>query len=224
MSIGDTHGREVVSKIYPIIDNFDYVVFVGDYFDSFDLSDVNIIMSFKEILKLKKEYPKKVILLLGNHDIQYWFYTKNYVKFQCSGFRPSMAGNIQSLLKEDKKIFQVAFQLNNYLWSHAGISNASYNIHWKKYNIPKEHLAEELNKYFILEFPELFHIAKDRGGIHPVGGIFWIDRKNTYDDPLNGFHQIVGHSQTKEIVSFNKNEETSITFIDCPNKFYITGV
>jgi len=35
MTVGDVHGREVVSKIRPIIDYFDKIIFIGDYMDSF---------------------------------------------------------------------------------------------------------------------------------------------------------------------------------------------
>ena len=51
---------------------YDQIVFVGDYVDSYDLSNVLILDNLKKILLFKKALPDKVVLLLGNHDIQYF--------------------------------------------------------------------------------------------------------------------------------------------------------
>ena len=50
---------------------YDQIVFVGDYVDSFDISNVRILDNLKKILFFKKALPDKVVLLIGNHDIQY---------------------------------------------------------------------------------------------------------------------------------------------------------
>ena len=53
------------------IKNYDKVVFLGDYVDSFTISNIASYENLKDIIRLKKRDPNKVVLLLGNHDIQY---------------------------------------------------------------------------------------------------------------------------------------------------------
>lgn len=64
--IGDIHGRDIwkdiVSQEKP-----DRVVFIGDYFDSFDIKGPVQIHNFKEIIEFKKSGECEVIMLIGNH-------------------------------------------------------------------------------------------------------------------------------------------------------------
>ncbi len=69
--LGDTHGRtlwkDIVTKESP-----DQVVFIGDYFDSLDISQENQLRNFIDILEYKYRVPN-TILLIGNHDFHYMF-------------------------------------------------------------------------------------------------------------------------------------------------------
>jgi hypothetical protein len=47
------------------------------------LPDLTIDRNLQDIIALKKACPEKVLLLLGNHDVQYMFYPH----FRSSGFR-----------------------------------------------------------------------------------------------------------------------------------------
>lgn len=64
--LGDTHGRGVweyiIEKEKP-----DKVVFLGDYFDSFDINFENQMVNFMRIINFKKKFKKDVTLLIGNH-------------------------------------------------------------------------------------------------------------------------------------------------------------
>ena len=55
--LGDTHGRSVWKKIVEK-ENPDRVIFIGDYFDSFDIPGIEQIHNFKEIVDL---YRKSVV-------------------------------------------------------------------------------------------------------------------------------------------------------------------
>ncbi len=66
----DVHGRKFWKKPCENIENYDKVVFLGDYFDPYDfekISVVDCIENFNEILELKRNNMDKVILLIGNH-------------------------------------------------------------------------------------------------------------------------------------------------------------
>src|ERR1700743_608482 len=112
--IGDIHGRNAWQKVN--IKAYDKVVFIGDYADSPDQSDFAILENLKMIVALKKRHPEKVVLLLGNHDIHYL----HFPSFQCSGFRSSMQRDLTALYRANADFFQVAYQKDNYLFTHAG--------------------------------------------------------------------------------------------------------
>jgi hypothetical protein len=62
-----------------------------------NLSNVDILHNLKEILWFKKSLPDKVVLLLGNHDIQYFI--PNEV---CSGYRGEMRPDLYDLFTQNK--------------------------------------------------------------------------------------------------------------------------
>ena len=74
--IGDIHGRDVWGEIVAKHDDADNIVFIGDYFDSFDIPAVIQLDNIKKIVEFKKkrelDTSRKVYLLIGNHDIHYW--------------------------------------------------------------------------------------------------------------------------------------------------------
>ena len=218
ISIGDIHGRPYWKHID--INQYDKMVFVGDYVDSFFFKDEEILANLLDIIELKKNYPDKVILLLGNHDIQYMYLNDG---FGCSGFRPSMAMSLKHLFMENKKLFQMAYQIDNYIWSHAGISEVWYE--WNKDEIKEftekfeaENLVDAINKMMYTSTNRILHqVGRKRGGRYPVGGITWADRNETNNNYLVGHHQIVGHTPIDTITKWG-DENGSIRYIDCLHK------
>lgn len=59
LTIGDIHGYPTVFKHWKIEDfqDFDYIIFVGDYVDDFILSDSEIYENLVKIINLKKRTP-----------------------------------------------------------------------------------------------------------------------------------------------------------------------
>jgi predicted phosphodiesterase len=81
LAIGDIHGRDVWKDIN--FKAFDKVVFVGDYVGSYTRSDWQVYQNLKEIFDYKKQNFDKIVLLLGNQDIQY----SHFSNHRCLGFR-----------------------------------------------------------------------------------------------------------------------------------------
>jgi predicted MPP superfamily phosphohydrolase len=216
LSCGDIHGRTDWKKID--VNLYDLIVFVGDYVDSFYVSDVEMLSNLKDIIQLKLDYPDKVVLLLGNHDIQYFFLNEGY---GCSGYRPTMASVLSYLFKENKGLFKAAHQVGNTIWSHAGISKGWYD--WNKDKIDEvaakfetKDLAETLNNMLKMNrnYNGVLHqVGRKRGGRYQFGGITWADRDETKNDYLEGYHQIVGHTPIERITLFG-DEKGSIRYID----------
>ena len=69
--IGDVHGRSLWKQIVNQ-ENADRVIFIGDYFDSFDIKGEDQISNFLDIIEYKKSSGKEVIMLIGNHDHHYF--------------------------------------------------------------------------------------------------------------------------------------------------------
>jgi predicted phosphodiesterase len=67
--IGDVHGRDQWKQIVAQEKDADTVIFLGDYFDSFDISAVEQMHNFKEIVEFKEtsktEYMKFKITSIG---------------------------------------------------------------------------------------------------------------------------------------------------------------
>ncbi len=215
LAVGDLHGKDCWKSIDP--HQYDQVVFIGDYVDSVDIPPDVIRENLRELIDFKKRFPDKVILLLGNHDIQY----SEYPKYHCSGFNPEFQVDYTELFRSNKDLFQVAFQRKNYLFTHAGISNAFARVAWKdKYDeiISGEmNVADFLNDIDRSDNQEVLHtVGIMRGGGDYFGGITWADRRETCFDFLYGYHQIVGHTQVSDILT-ERNSNSSITYIDVLN-------
>ena len=120
IAIGDLHGRDTWQQVNTKL--YDKVIFLGDYADSHALSDLVILENLKKIIALKKRQPGKVELLLGNHDAHYL----HYPRFQCSGFRPTMQRDLTALFQKNADLFRIAYQKDNHLFTHAGVTNNWY--------------------------------------------------------------------------------------------------
>lgn len=218
LTIPDLHGRTAWKDALedPQHNSADKIVFLGDFVDSHHLSDEWIYSNFVEIIGFKESNPDKVILLVGNHDIQYLFYPN----YRCSGFRPSMQRELSKLFQDKISCFQVAFQVRNNLWTHAGVSNAWLNIHRQlvtDYGLRNNNYSDTFNKILFSPHRDILHeVSVIRGGMYPYGGITWADLQETMPDPLTGMHQFVGHTPVHKPFKQELPESgSSITYLDC---------
>ena len=218
--IGDLHGKDVWKQVN--INKYDKIIFVGDYVDSYTQTNMQIKNNLLDLLQLKKDYSKKIILLLGNHDIQYL----HYPEFRCTGFRVEMQPSLTIFFKENRNLFRVAYQIKKYLFTHAGISNSWYERYVK---IIKKYLkicGTEYNLANILnaisqtkDHQILYEVGPARGGPWGYcGGIVWADKNETQNNVILGYHQIVGHHPVSDITTTKQNKNTSITHIDVLDK------
>ena len=196
--LGDTHGRNIWKQIIAK-ENPDRVVFIGDYFDSFDITPVEQIHNFKEIIAFKETNVMEVIMLIGNHDFHYYPGGETY-----SGYKAGVAPTIRQLLEENKHHLQMCYQLDNILCSHAGIG-----YDWLMEQNRYEELTNETISDFVNEVwkhhPRYFMF----NGIDPYGNSLtqtpiWIrpvalmsGNKDTF--LKKDYIQVVGHTQVKTI-------------------------
>lgn len=214
--VGDLHGKDSWKEID--IKKYDKVIFLGDYVDSFTISDLTIYQNLQDIIKFKKRNYNKVELILGNHDIQYLYFPM----YKCSGFRPTMQQQLTSLFNNNKELFKVAYQKDNYLFTHAGATNVWYQ---EFLNLPilttikddKDTLADLFNKVDQTGQRKILHKAGHFRGGQGDGGITWADKKETSTDMLAGYHQIVGHTPVdyKQSIEYT---DRSVTYVDVLDK------
>lgn len=214
ITIGDLHGSPVWKQVRP--EEWDRVVFIGDYVDSGDFTAQEIIVNLEEIIELKKQQPERIVLLMGNHDLAYFY--GGHERHYCSGYRMSMLSRLFSIFTSNRTLFQAAFQVGNHLWTHAGVVQRWYDTYIREQVLPGDNdLAATLNRLFRDYYQPLFHASVIRGGLHEDGGIFWAHNAETSDDPLRGYHQIVGHTRTRSGIRVTGNplNNTSVTYVDC---------
>lgn len=231
LSIGDVHGRDNWKTFVNDVENYYKIVFVGDYADSFTECNEKIIFNLLDIINFKKQYPDKVVLLLGNHDVRYAISSPSSVnsKHGCSGYRPESHYDLYEIFKENKNLFQVAYQYKNYIWTHAGIHRGWYTKFINEFNKTFPNfdgtLADKLNEGFLFELSSIFDVGYLRWGNAPVGGILWADKKETWIKPLKNYHQICGHTMIPYIqTSEHKKFNASITYIDVVTEPYILEI
>jgi hypothetical protein len=154
------------------------------------------------------------VLLLGNHDVQYSeipFNSNN--PFLCSGYNVESHLHLHPIFKEYSKFFNSAYQVKNYIFTHAGIQD-----YWFKNNFEGDvtkNIAEQLNNPETKSQHEALHqVGYRRGGMRfDVGGIYWCD-KEELKKPLEGFNQVVGHTPVKHVIC-QTNETSKVWFTDC---------
>jgi hypothetical protein len=210
--IGDLHGKDCWKAVD--IKPYDKIIFLGDYVDHWNLPDQKIYENLQDVIKLKKKHPKKVELLLGNHDVQYLYYPH----FLCSGFRPGMQRSLTEIFYNNKDLFKVAYQKDNHLFTHAGITNSWYAEFLElsllqQIKDERDTVADLINKIEQTAQRWLLHKAGTIRGGDGHGGVTWADRKEMIADMLEGYHQVVGHTVVPqvEVVRFSNK---SVTFID----------
>jgi hypothetical protein len=219
--IGDTHGRSIWKLIVNQEQDADRIIFIGDYFDSFEISGVEQIQNFKEIIEYKKTSGKEVIMLIGNHDHHYYpevGYTGT------SGYQSGIAPSINQVIDENRQHLQIAYSFDEFLFTHAGVSPTFMDGEFGEEGWVEDNVVELLNDLFKYK-PKSF----DFNGTDPYGD-------NTYQTPIwirpkslmavNKKHdkglkkkyiQVVGHTQVKklDLIGSQKSAGGRYYLIDC---------
>lgn len=222
IAIGDIHGRQNWKSIVNTeINQVDRIIFVGDYFDSFDIDMPTQINNFKDLLELKKSYPDKVVLLTGNHDIHYLSTLKEKYSGYNSGFAYIIENDCILPAIKDRSL-QMCHVEDDIIFTHAGITNTWLllsNIVESIDNIVD--LDIELNDAFYYK-PNTFRFQSsykfsmsDNYGDNIWQGPLWVRPRSLIVDKIDGYKQVVGHTEMNSILDKN-----GIYFIDCLEENY----
>jgi predicted MPP superfamily phosphohydrolase len=201
--LGDTHGRSnwklAIHQEQP-----DRVIFIGDYFDSFEFSGVEQIDNFKQIIQYKENNPQvEVVLLIGNHDHHY-FPEIGYTG--TSGYQSRIAPSIIQVIDENRHHLQMAYGFDKYLFTHAGVSPVFMDQVFGENNWTIENVVVDLNELFRYK-PKAFEFnGFDAYGDNTTQTPIWIRprslmsaNKKHNKSLKKDYIQIVGHTGMKRI-------------------------
>lgn len=197
--LGDTHGRNKWEKILKKEHDATKVVFLGDFFDSFDVSFNTQVENFMNILSLKKSSPDKVVLLLGNHDFHYLPYvTEHY-----SGYQHENRNRIGALVDNaiEDGLIQVCYSYNEWVFTHAGITKT-----WLKNSGGDiKNIEKSINEMFLIH-PNYFFfnegINHSNCGDDITQSPLWVRPRSLNEDRIPKFKQVVGHTHQKHIENY----------------------
>ena len=177
VAIGDIHGRDYWKQIIDQEQDADIFVFVGDYFDSFTIKGANQINNFLDIIEFKKQSKVPVILLLGNHDYHYY---PGIEDNGTSGYQTLMAPSIKHVIDDNKQHLQVAYQVGEFVFTHAGLSSEWLDDNIVMWDVPN--LAMYVNDLFYYQPQKLAYRSYKQVGdkVYGVGGY----GNETFQGPL----------------------------------------
>jgi predicted MPP superfamily phosphohydrolase len=208
--IGDLHGKGVWLDIVKK-ESADKYVFVGDYFDSFDISFEYQNINFKDLIKFKEQNEDKVVLLIGNHD---YHYMKN-IHERYSGYQNIYRDVIEVMLDDafNKNYLSICYKYNDFIFTHAGITKTWYETFIKKDGVDLDKIEIELNDYLKYK-PNVynFNIGKNNSyyGDDITQSPLWVRPNSLLKDGIDGIKQVVGHTAINGI-----RIEKNLILVDC---------
>lgn len=205
--IGDLHGKNIWEEILEKENDFDKAIFIGDYFDSFNIPFIEQYSNFKKIIEFKELNKKKVILLIANHDY-------HYIKFNpqpiYSGFQNNHFLQINELIEKNikNKNLQMCYSIGEYIFTHAGITKTWLkNVGFKSKNY--KDVSNFINELFYNKPIQFRFNGHDMYGDDITQSPIWVRPRSLLSDKIDGFKQVVGHTRVSKIEEIN-----GVCFID----------
>ena len=174
--VPDVHGRSFWKKIKHIKDT--PIVFLGDYLDPYGhegISNEKAIENFKEIIEFAKE-NSSVVLLYGNPCVYSDINVLDYMYYS-SRYDYDHAVEAFKLYDENRELFKYAHQIDNILFTHAGVTTKWIQAMELEGIVNEENIAHYLNAYG--DESKMFLPGMYRGG-WGYGSPLWADLQEMY--------------------------------------------
>ena len=188
----DTHGRKFWKEPCKNIDDYERVIFLGDYLDPYSFDGISVedaIDNFREIISFVKD-KSNVVMLLGNHDMPY--FSQIYKGFSWWHCRHSTMhyNEIRKIFRENKDLFRVAHVETDVLFTHAGCTGAWVNeVFDGKYDTQIDEkkiydLCADINKLLETKdgLAKLYMVGRERGGRDRNGSCIWAHWTEVFED------------------------------------------
>ena len=190
--IPDIHNQTQNADHWLKTQQYDRVVFLGDYFDNFGDSELE---ARQTALWLRERMEARDdVFLLGNHDASYLF--PDSPELECPGFTRAKSRAIHEILEPRhwKRLALAHFE-QGWLVSHAG-----FHPVWMKEPTVEKILArcrKAMRLAAKRSIDPILGAGQDRGGMQRFGGPLWMDFDSLY--PIPHINQIVGHTPGREV-------------------------
>lgn len=193
IGIGDIHGRDTWKQIVEQETGAEKEVFIGDYWDSFDIPHDEQLENFRAILRYKEENADRVVLIMGNHDFHYL----SAMGQAYSGFQQQHFVEIEDLVKPaiEHGTIQAAYAADGWLFTHAGVTRNWCDIHGIQ-PVPNQINDLLFKKPSAFKFND---VDSSGYGEHPAQSPIWV-RPDSLKISLATQKQVVGHTSNKGIV------------------------
>lgn len=202
--IPDIHETRHYKKYLDKINDFDKVIFLGDFFDYHgEEPEGDKYQNFLDICFFKKNHMDKVDLLIGNHDNSY------LINDMTNSYQYANEAKIEKVLRDNIKLFKLAVEYDGYVFSHAGISKEFMEDR-------KLSSLDDLNNLMLSD--ELGYDYRDRSGYgdSKYASPTWI-RPNSLLIHSAYTKQVVGHTALGEDIRFLQFRGNKVIFCDTYN-------
>lgn len=199
----DIHGRKFWEKPCQNIDQYDKVIFIGDYVDPYDFEHITVneaIENMEKIIELKKNNPDKVILLLGNHCMPYFSEEYYHLNPYHSRHSKNHHNEIHKLYNDNRDLFQLAYVIDDILFTHAGVTFTWFDNELETKNLNLQEIADEINSLLDSSkgLKKLFMVSYHRGGYDQYSSCIWADvnemQSEYKEQDFASIKQIFGHT------------------------------
>lgn len=236
----DIHGRSFWKDPLYYKDKFDYIIFLGNYFDPYPnevISPKEAVDNFKELLVsfTKDELDGisgKVEFLIGNHDAHYIIPEAPISSRYCKDInvRKDIVNLLKYLQLHHQLILNTWITIKDitYLFTHAGINKEWFdnNPELCDINTPGLIKQDEISN----NWESISQVGIIRGG-YGAGGPLWDDVREFINKPkFSPYYQIFGHTQLNDWVNKDKIKEMNkglevkcedFACLDCRQAFVI---
>lgn len=197
IAIWDIHWKDIWKEIVEKEKDADKIIFIWDYFDSFNINVEKQIENFKEIVDYYYDNKNKVILLMWNHDYHYWTNSKE----MCSWFNMIVKLNVHDLMRWliEQWHIKLLYQYDWIIFSHAWLSYTwlNNNLWWidsiDKMEIINPTILDSIIKLWYNDIDWSWYW--DSKHQWPL----WIRPSSLIWDMLPWFKQVVGHTSVNDI-------------------------
>lgn len=193
----------------------DQIICMGDYFDSFNHTEVNA--------RLMAQYIRENIdnpfyrWGLGNHDTHYLWDDR---VFSCSGYHADTKAIVTHTLRDVRDKFKLVHWIaDDQMLSHAGLTKGwlgrfgltpGHNAELRKCTEHLEFLWQNGGrdeKYMgVTPLQLVSTVGQCRGGYEKFGGITWCDFRHEFQH-IPGLTQVMGHTRMKDAPKFTEVDD-----------------
>jgi len=185
LAVGDIHTKLwIIDEVEKLIDDYDAVIFVGDYADDFGKEATDSLAAWKKLWDLQYRHgPDKVKLVLGNHD---YIYVNKTPTLQ-TGYDPVTHLAINSpankYLKDWLLSLSIVLDVDGVTYSHAGVAkgwNGEFDVQNLWHDNSPLWVRPDWGSY--AEIPQVFGHTPSATCWEVHKNIWCVDTFSTYSD------------------------------------------